>query len=92
MVRTTTGVECESCGLTSGHHESDGNARCGECGRFAEPSNDYCAEHGVNVRKQPVYDECVYCKRDRERQQLQQERQARRSNPRMHPSVDAPRW
>lgn len=93
MVRTTTGVECESCGLTAGHHEARGAARCGECGRFAESSSDYCAQHEVDLTNLPTgYSSCPYCQERRRVEQERQEMMERRADPRMHPSVDAPRW
>lgn len=98
MTRHTlaVGVDCTTCGLGSGHIDLRGgpnSARCDGCGRFAEKTNDYCAEHDVNVRTLPRgYSRCPYCQ---ERDRIEAERQemmARRANPRMHPTVDAPRF
>jgi hypothetical protein len=54
----------------------------------------YCEKHNL---KSPAYEDgpdphCPYCREERRIQQLEQERAARRSDPRMHATVDAPRW
>jgi len=98
MVRTTgIAVECVSCGHTSGHADATANGgtrlRCDECGQFAERSDDYCAEHDVRTDRLPTgYSECPYCAERRRVEQERQEMMARRADPRMHPSVDAPRF
>lgn len=89
MVRTTTGVECSECGLTSGHHEATGDVRCDSCGRFAESSNDYCAKHSVNVRNLTGWDGCPQCREEQRVAAQEQEMMARRADPNMHNSVDA---
>lgn len=92
MTRTTTGVECAECGLTSGHHEATGHARCGQCGRFAEPTNDYCARHGANLRRLTGYAKCPKCREEEAVRAQEREMMERRADPRMHPTVDAPRF
>jgi hypothetical protein len=59
-----------------------------------ENSDDemYCEKHEL---KSPAYEcgtdpHCPYCREERRRENLIAERAARRSDPRMHPTVDAP--
>ena len=86
------GVRCANCG---GHGEGiptdDGRTRCGKCGKFGQELTQYCAEHDVDYGRM-AYDECPACKEERRVREMEHEMMARRSDPRMHPTVDAPRW
>lgn len=81
---TSTGVECEVHGRTTGMR-TDGVARC-HCGRFAAAVDDYCARHGIDYRALAGYDHCPRCRQERNRQAQMMERQTRHA-PRM---VDDP--
>jgi hypothetical protein len=88
-MRYPTGVRCSACGLGEGTIDTETSiARC-SCGRFAERTSDYCAKHGVNIAELTGYDECPKCRREEERDALERELQARRSDPQMHNMVDA---
>ena len=65
---------------------------------MADDSNNtdemYCEKHNL---KTPMYEDtgdphCPYCREERRLQSMEQERMARRSDPRMHSSVDARRY
>lgn len=95
---TKVTVDCDECGgFRIGKVEIDEDydlkekAKCTDCNNVAEQTDEFCAKHGVNIRKS-AYNECPRCKRIRRDKQLEQEHHARRANERMHPSVDAPRY
>jgi ssDNA-binding Zn-finger/Zn-ribbon topoisomerase 1 len=86
-------VDCDDCGEhPEGIPEGENSQRCGRCGQYAEAAEGYCAEHNVNYKNLPGYDHCPYCRERSRIERLEQERMERRADPRMHPTVDSPRW
>ena len=84
-------VECSNCGKTGGN-ESSAGLHCGECGLFAEPTEQYCLQHDLDYSRLTGYDHCPKC-RDAERvDQARQEMHQRQASERMHSMVDAPRF
>lgn len=53
----------------------------------------YCEKHDLS---EPAYEStdphCPYCRQERRVEAERQEMMERRADPRMHPTVDAPRW
>lgn len=88
------GVRCSDCGPTLGTTAGidQGGLRCRSCGQFAEPCPTYCAKHEVYWGGLTGYDHCPACREERRVEAQRQEEMARRANPRMHPTVDAPRY
>lgn len=88
------GVKCTNCGPNSGTSANigQGGLRCGDCGRFAEPCPTYCAKHDIYWGGLTGYRYCPKCREVERVEQERQEMMARRSDPRMHPTVDARRY
>jgi hypothetical protein len=84
------GIECASCGLTSGRYTDSGEVRCGDCGRYAETSDVYCGKHKVDKRRTPNGGACPMCRMEYKRDSRLAERQERLADPNMHNLVDAP--
>lgn len=96
MARTGIAIACAQCGMTSGHADARANGgtriRCDSCGQFSERTDRYCAEHDVRLDRLPTgYSRCPYCQERDRVEQMRHEQMARRADPNMHPSVDAPR-
>lgn len=51
----------------------------------------YCIQHNVHTERLSGHDSCPKCRMIRDVEAREMERMARRSDPDMHPSVDAPR-
>jgi anaerobic ribonucleoside-triphosphate reductase len=84
-------IECSECGKGGGF-ESDSGVHCAECGRFATVIDGFCTRHGVDYSRLTGYNQCPRCRQEQSVQQQRQERQARRADPSMHPTVDARRF
>lgn len=89
----TVAIDCTQCGLTDGTPEGKNLNRCTECGRFAsnDTSHVCCARHGVRESPYPS-GVCPRCQQEQSMRAQEQEMMERRANPRMHNSVDAPRY
>ena len=84
------GVECSDCGThVEGVPADSGRTRCGKCGQFGSPADDYCSEHDVNYGRISGRSRCPLCVEERKVQRREQEMHARRSDPNMHNMVDA---
>jgi len=86
----TVAVKCNECGKTGGSRNG-GTLRCGECGRFASETSGYCASHDVRFERISGYSHCPRCRERRNVEAQKHEAMARRADPNMHPTVDAPR-
>jgi hypothetical protein len=51
----------------------------------------YCDTHDIDVDALNGYDHCPKCQEQRRVEAMEQEMHARRADPDMHPTVDAPR-
>lgn len=52
-----------------------------------------CTKHGVNLERLPAgYEQCPLCAEEARIEAQRAEEMARQADPRMHPTVDAPRW
>jgi hypothetical protein len=94
MARQTNrvGVNCSECGVhRNGEKTNDGRTRCGKCGQFGEEAEQYCVEHDTNYAGLPGSG-CPYCREEERIRAQEREMHARRSDPQMHPSVDARRY
>lgn len=90
--KLTVAIDCTKCGFTKGVPAGEGLNRCVECGRFATDNPDVCCVRH-EVRRSPYASgECSRCEQERSIRAQEQEMMERRANPRMHNSVDAPRW
>lgn len=94
MIFNKRGVRCSHCGPTLGTSANigQGGLRCRSCGRFAKPCPTFCAKHETYWGGLSGYDHCPMCREEDRIHAMEQEMHARRANPRMHPSVDAPRY
>jgi len=91
-MKTTISADCSKCGKGKGYINESGDIRCGKCGRFANFAENYCHEHGFDGDKNPIHDKCPVCAQKRHFEQQRQEQMERRANPRMHTTIDAPRF
>jgi len=85
------GVTCADCGNEAGEYDERGELHCANCGNFAEKS-DYCPKHDFDPSEDRRYNECPMCKKRRRVENERQEMMQRRANPRMHSTIDAPRY
>lgn len=85
-------ILCANCGFTEGTPEGENLNRCADCGRFASDDPDVCCvRHEVRSSPYPS-GTCPLCEQERDVRAQEQEMMARRADPRMHSTVDAPRW
>ena len=90
--RLYVSILCTNCGFTDGTPCGDNLNRCADCGRFATDSPDVCCvQHEIRESPYPS-GTCPRCEQERSIRAQEQEMMERRANPRMHPSVDAPRY
>lgn len=83
---------CENCGFADAIVRQNGANRCSDCGRFVEAEPDVCCERH-EIRNSPYPSGvCPLCEQESSIHAQEQELAERRANPRMHTSVDAPRY
>jgi hypothetical protein len=88
----TRAAFCNNCGFVDATIRQNGADRCTECGQFVEEEPDVCCErHEIQNSPYPS-GLCPRCEQERSVRAQEQEMQQRRANPRMHTSVDAPRY
>lgn len=89
--RPPIAVDCPDCGKGRGVKTPHGN-KC-SCGNFAPEAKDYCLTHQLDYEGLFTRDNhCPKCREERRVEEMEMEMHERRADPRMHPSVDAPRW
>jgi hypothetical protein len=54
-------------------------------------SDGYCNDHDIRYERLDGYDHCPKCRLEEDSEAREREMHERRSNPNMHPSVDAQR-
>lgn len=85
-------VDCSQCGKGVGIPEGETLNRCLSCGRYAESADEYCLTHNIDYEGlYPEDNHCPHCREERRIESMEQERMARRADPNMHPTIDAPR-
>lgn len=95
--RLTVDIDCSNCGFSEAVRLDTGTIsgatlRCADCGRFASKDSDACCvKHEVRESPYPS-GACPACEQGRSVRAQEQEMMQRRANPRMHNTVDAPRW
>jgi hypothetical protein len=91
--RLQVGIDCDNCGITKGNPVGENLNRCVECGRYASDDTSHlcCVRHEVRNSPYPS-GQCPRCEQEQSVRAQEQEMMERRANPRMHNSVDAPRW
>jgi hypothetical protein len=91
--RLEVSTYCQNCDdFATAVPAGDSVNRCTECGAYCTDEPDVCcARHEVRNSPYPS-GICPYCEQENQVRAMEQEMAERRSNPRIHNTVDAPRW